>query len=87
LPPSAVSDEVDEVMKVLGLLASTATASLALESQEYHNEESQLDISQMRIYIVPVLEYVLAADPLGKMLSKSLPFTHVIQRIQVCGMS
>ena len=54
---------MDQVIEVLGLLASTA--SFAGESEDYHTEEPILNISQVRIYVVPLLEYLLAADPLG----------------------
>lgn len=62
------SEQVDQVMQVLGLLASTASdGDSAVRSllDSHLQEEAVLNVSQMRIYMVPVLEYLLATDPLG----------------------
>ncbi len=61
------SEQVDKVMQVLGLLASTASDgdSAVRSLLDSYSQEAVLNVSQMRIYMVPVLEYLLATDPLG----------------------
>ena len=53
--------------QVLGLLASTASDddSAVRSLLDSYSQEAVLNVPQMRIYMVPVLEYLLATDPLG----------------------
>jgi hypothetical protein len=61
------SEQVDQVLQVLGLLACTASVEddAVRSLLDAHSQEAVLNVSQMRIYMVPVLEYLLATDPLG----------------------
>ena len=61
------NEQVDQVMQVLGLLASTASDddSAVRSLLDSYSQEAVLNVPQMRIYMVPVLEYLLATDPLG----------------------
>ena len=61
------NEQVDQVMQVLGLLASTASDddSAVRSLLDSYSQEAVLNVPQMRIYMVPVLEYLLATDPRG----------------------
>lgn len=62
-PAPVISEQAAQVLGVLGLLASTGSGDEALDAQ--HLEEAVLDVAQVRIYVVPLLEFLLAVDPLG----------------------
>ena len=57
----AVTEQMQQVFELLGFLASTTSA----DPDAQHSDEPLLDVAQMRIYVVPLLEYLLAVDPLG----------------------
>ena len=57
----AVTEQMQQVIELLGFLASSTCA----DPDAPHSDEPLLDVSQVRIYLVPLLEYLLAVDPLG----------------------
>jgi hypothetical protein len=78
-------------MELLGLLVSSARDRIGsyenLEPSPMHTMGSQepvLDLHQLRIYVVPLLEYLLAADPLGVRIGMSTTCMRCLCACRLC---